>query len=462
MNTSYKVKFWDIRTNTKSDGTGKKLRIVSHTVRWTVGAREKSLTFKTKGLAESFLSDLRQAAKNGEAFDEESGLPLSKIKAKDARTWYSFAVAYLQAFWPHAAAKSREGMTDTLAYITPILTSDLPGRPDDEIIRQALLKYSFLPADRRPTPTPEIAQAVRWLEKASLPLKALEEETKHTRAALEGLSLCLDGKRAATSTYRRKRAVFHHLLEYAVELEELSSNPLHKVKFRKAKVGGEVDRRSVVNPQQARRLLVAVGYVGKSRGPMMAAMFACMYFAGLRPGEAAGLRKKDCFLPERGWGLLTLEKTRPESNKRYTDSGESHDERGLKHRDVKETRPVPIPPELVEILRHHIEQYGVSKDGRLFRTSTGKPFPGSTVSMVWREARTYGLTPDQVASPLAARPYDLRHAAVSLWLNAGVHAPEAAERAGHGVDVLLRVYAKCIDGQRDVANQRILDALEAA
>ncbi|WP_284735397.1 hypothetical protein [Nonomuraea sp. NEAU-A123] len=82
--------------------------------------------------------------------------------------------------------------------------------------------------------------------------------------------------------------------------------------------------------------------------------------------------------------------------------------------------------------------------------------------MVWREARTYGLTPDQVASPLAARPYDLRHAAVSLWLNAGVHAPEAAERAGHGVDVLLRVYAKCIDGQREVANQRILDALEAA
>ncbi|MEU0478689.1 hypothetical protein ABZ260_05795 [Streptosporangium sp. NPDC006013] len=31
--------------------------------------------------------------------------------------------------------------------------------------------------------------------------------------------------------------------------------------------------------------------------------------------------------------------------------------------------------------------------------------------------------------------------------------------AGHGVDVLLRVYARCIDGQREVANQRILAAL---
>jgi len=35
-----------------------------------------------------------------------------------------------------------------------------------------------------------------------------------------------------------------------------------------------------------------------------------------------------------------------------------------------------------------------------------------------------------VASPLAGRPYDLRHAAVSLWLNAGVPATEVAERAG--------------------------------
>jgi hypothetical protein len=30
-----------------------------------------------------------------------------------------------------------------------------------------------------------------------------------------------------------------------------------------------------------------------------------------------------------------------------------------------------------------------------------------------------------------------------------------AERAGHSVDVLLKVYAKCIDGQREIANQRI-------
>ncbi|MFG1878139.1 hypothetical protein ACGFIV_25130 [Sphaerisporangium sp. NPDC049003] len=62
---------------------------------------------------------------------------------------------------------------------------------------------------------------------------------------------------------------------------------------------------------------------------------------------------------------------------------------------------------------------------------------------------------------MAGRPYDLRHAAVSLWLNSGVPAPDVAERAGHSVDVLLRVYAKCVDGQREIANQRIAEALTA-
>lgn len=67
-----------------------------------------------------------------------------------------------------------------------------------------------------------------------------------------------------------------------------------------------------------------------------------------------------------------------------------------------------------------------------------------------------------VASPLAGRPYDLRHAAVSLWLNAGVPATEVADRAGHSVDVLLRVYAKCIDGQEATVNRRIDEALGGA
>lgn len=58
-----------------------------------------------------------------------------------------------------------------------------------------------------------------------------------------------------------------------------------------------------------------------------------------------------------------------------------------------------------------------------------------------------------------ARPYDLRHAAVSLWLNEGIPATQVAEWAGHSVHVLLKVYAKCIEGQDDAARRRIEAAL---
>jgi hypothetical protein len=40
-----------------------------------------------------------------------------------------------------------------------------------------------------------------------------------------------------------------------------------------------------------------------------------------------------------------------------------------------------------------------------------------------------------------------------------VPATEVARRAGHGVAVLLKIYAHCIDGQADAADQRITDAL---
>ena len=51
------------------------------------------------------------------------------------------------------------------------------------------------------------------------------------------------------------------------------------------------------------------------------------------------------------------------------------------------------------------------------------------------------------------------HACVSRWLNGGVPAPQVTEWAGHSVEVLLKVYAKCLDGQDAVARRRVEQAL---
>ncbi|GAB3062364.1 hypothetical protein GCM10027053_26010 [Intrasporangium mesophilum] len=68
----------------------------------------------------------------------------------------------------------------------------------------------------------------------------------------------------------------------------------------------------------------------------------------------------------------------------------------------------------------------------------------------------------ELASPLAKRPYDLRHACVSTWLNAGVPATQVAAWAVHSVNVLLRVYAKCVVGQDELARRRIDSALRGS
>ncbi|MGN9847253.1 tyrosine-type recombinase/integrase [Nonomuraea sp. H19] len=452
MKTTYDVRFSQIQQRSNR-GTP------VYVARWRVAGKERSKSFRTKGLANAFMSDLRQAAKAGEEFDIATGLPVSMLAPEaSGPSFLEFAQAYVLRRWNTSAARTRE--TDAYALLTliPALVADAPRRPSAEELREVLRIHVLLPEKRRAELTTAQAAALSWLERASLPLAALGE-AHVLRTALNAISVTFAGAPAGANTVRRKRSILHHLLEHAVEEKVFSSNPLDGIKWTAPKALTIVDPRSVVNPSQARKLLDAIPQVGRKRGVRLKALFACIYYAALRPEEAADLRLRNCTLPETGWGLIVLEKARPQGTKRWTNSGETHESRCLKHRADKETREIPIPPVLVAMLREHIATYGTAKDGRIFRTGTGGSYSSSAYSYVWQEARKLALTPEQIASSLAARPYDLRHAAVSLWLNVGVPAVEVAKRAGHSVDVLLRVYAKCIDGQQEQINGKINDAL---
>lgn len=445
MSTS-DVRFWDVRRKRSA-------KVVAYEVRWVVAGRQRSRSRRTRELAEAFLAELRAAARRGEAFDEDSGLPAS-MRETVVPTWLEFVQHYVDVKWPHAAAKSRDSLTDALATVTAALVSATANPPPAAELRVALRQYLLPPAARGTEQPREVHRAAIWLTANSLPMTELAKP-RQLRRALDALTLRLDGTAAAPTTIRRKRAVLNNALQYAVETEQLPVNKLGSVGWRVPKTVDLVDRRVVVNPRQAEELLTAVTYVSTvERGRHLRAFFAVLYYAGLRPAEAQALRLRDCELPETGWGHLTLERSRPETNRRWTDTGSAYEERGLKHRPTAATRRVPIPPRLVTILQEHIADAGTAEDGRLFRTTRGGVL-GSRYSDVWATARTFAMTPEQVLSPLASRPYALRHAAVSLWLNAGVPATEVAQRAGHSVEVLLRVYASCIEGGEGASNDKI-------
>lgn len=451
---SLDVKVWGVRKrNTKKS---------SYDVRWTVAGNVFSEQFRTKALADHYRSKLLRATHAGEEFGTVTGLPDSMVERAASMTWYAFALKYLAMKWPHAAPNTRNGINEALTAVTMALLDDRPGRPPEELIRKALRNWAFvLPGPNDRDLPGEIANTLHWVAKAARPLSDLGDAAIG-RAVLDSLKLRLDGTAAAAETVRRKRRTLVNAMHYAVDLGEFKENPITVIRWKKPNVAGEVDPRVVANPEQARSLLTAVSYVGgygRARGRRLVGLFACMYYGALRPAETVGLTIADLKLPDAGWGTVLLNRTRPSVGKQWTDSGETHDDRGLKNRPVEEVRLVPIPPHLVAILRQHLDMFGTAEDGRLFTNERGGVVGSSTYYRVWQDARGLALPPAVVASPLAARPYDLRHSALSTWLNAGVDATEVAERAGNSVEVLLSRYAKCLDGRQEVANRRIEDLL---
>ncbi|WP_165969716.1 hypothetical protein [Nonomuraea terrae] len=155
---------------------------------------------------------------------------------------------------------------------------------------------------------------------------------------------------------------------------------------------------------------------------------------------------------------MRLTNAEPRAGSRWTNSGKVRERRELKHRAPGDTRYVPVHPELGAMLRRHIQAFGTGPDRRIFLGPRGGQMTDQAYLKVFHESRTKAFAPAEADSPLMDVPYALRRACVSTWLNAGVPAPQIAEWAGHSVDVLLRVYAKCIYGQQGEAMRRIWDA----
>ncbi|GAB3265256.1 tyrosine-type recombinase/integrase [Kineosporia babensis] len=442
----------------------RKDRAKPYGARWRVETSYKRRSFKTRGLAENFRSDLMQAARKGEGFDTETGLPESMTKKdEEVVTAYAIALAYTKMKWSGAAAKTRRGTAQALATVMPTLVPDgTPAYPAPDTLREALISYAFNPPRRDEDQPGEIAAALEWMRENSLPLEFLNDVAKRpdlVRGALDACAAKLDGKPAAAATMRRKRAVLFNYFGYAVERGHLTVNPVTTVQWKVEKVAEEVDRRVVLSPARFDHCLTGVTYCGHERGMKLRAFFALLFYASARPAEALALLESDLDLPEKGWGEVIFARSEPEAGSGWTDDGSANDSRGLKWRARSESRPVPIPPICVRVLRDHIARYKIAAGAPLFRTATGNRYTQKAYNVIWQEARGYGLPPKLAATPMGQRPYDLRHGGVTLWLNSGVPVPEVARRAGHSPDVLLKIYAGCIDDGTASANAKIERAL---
>ncbi len=178
------------------------------------------------------------------------------------------------------------------------------------------------------------------------------------RALLDRISKKQDGTAAAANTANRKRAVLNSAMQYAIEIGALPANPLKAVKWTRPRTLKTVDPRTVINSDQARRFLAATASQG-ARGERMVAFFGCMYYAALRPEEAADLRLDNLIsLPEQGWGEMLLTHSEPRSGSQLDRHRPSPRATRTQAPGTRRNPPVPIHPELVSLLRSHLKQYG--------------------------------------------------------------------------------------------------------
>jgi integrase len=208
------------------------------------------------------------------------------------------------------------------------------------------------------------------------------------------------------------------IMEHAFVGGHLSANPARRVKKARA------PRREEVQP-------LSPGTIERMRlglDPRDATLISVLAYAGLRPGEALGLRWGDV----REQTLLI---------QRAISLGEESDTKTRQHRTVR----------LLASL---------AADLRLWRMAAGRPadselvFPGKE-GQPWTQAayqswRRRAFNRATKAAGLAhARPYDLRHSFASLLLHEGRSVIYVARQLGHDARLTLTRYGHVIDELED-------------
>ena len=208
-----------------------------------------------------------------------------------------------------------------------------------------------------------------------------------------------------------------------------------------------MDPRAVGSPALVASMLEACGTIGKRQGPRFRAFYGCMFYALMRPSEVAALTREGCHLPDDRLGPPDLRGRQPRSREglhrrrpgpraprpQRPDQGQAHPEGPQARAEGPDpARARRAPPHA------HRDSSAWPRTGGCSGPRTGNPLQPSTWWQVWQKVRAASLTPEQLASPLMKRPYDLRHSGVTWRLNSGVPATEVAAWAGHSVEMLMR------------------------
>src|SRR5260370_18725120 len=128
---SYDIRIWAIEIYRGA-------KVTTYTVRWRVGLRRWKRSFRIVAQADSFRAELLAAARRGEAFATETGLPVSWRRDNLAVSWYDFTCSYVDMKWKPASAKYPRAISQTPAAPLPATGKPPAGNTSDPHIPRAV------------------------------------------------------------------------------------------------------------------------------------------------------------------------------------------------------------------------------------------------------------------------------------------------------------------------------------
>ena len=318
-------------------------------------------------------------------------------------SWLDHAAAYAAMKWPLAAARTRAGIADALATITPALLTPGRGRPPAAVLRAALYGHAFNPARAGTDPGPPAAAALGWAS-ASLPAA--------DRPGRPGRDPARAGGPGPAPGWDPGRGHDHH--PQACRLPRLPrlrgrTRTAWKPTPWTASPGGPRDHpcsagpRSAATPAEVQAILAEVTQnppgadrvlrlpVLRGAAPRRSRRAACQLLHP--PRTRLGTADPHGIPPPVGAGLdrqrHPTRAPRPQTPPRKAPSGRSRSPRSSSG-----------------LLRWHLQTFGCAADGRLFQGARGGPLSESLYGRISSTSRTSQAMPEdgtgteQVLAPM--------------------------------------------------------------
>ncbi len=228
------------------------------------------------------------------------------------------------------------------------------------------------------------------------------------------------------------------IMQRAFEAERVPTNPVRQVRKAPRPRREEVRPLAPAQVEAMRAFFLAGGSENPHRDACLVSVLA---YAGLRPGEALGLR----------WGDLG-EKTI--LVQRSISVGEEVDTKTRAHRSVRLLAPLRA-----DLPAWRLAAGRPPDSALVFPAADGGPWSEAAYQS-WRR-RAFGRAL-AAAGIDGARPYDLRHSFASLLLHEGRNVIYVARQLGHDARLTLSRYGHVMEALEDAPMQPAEDAIRAA